>query len=1037
MNRGARNRIVAFGSTVAGSVLVALALFLSCPLADDSTTDTYGAAQVDGDRVTFELPVFPEGSCSVTVEGFEDTLQPGAPLEWTVRVEMDGVDLGPILERVEELRLVLAAGRMADADGHFRSASAYFGSTYLTPSGMPVEGFQYYIPSSSVGGPYRTPLDHAQQVPLEAIRADGRGLSFGARVSTTLAAGFPPGLYRIELALFAAVDGVWTPIHVLPAVGDPYTGACDLDYETLYYTRLMLPPTTVGSLETPRAIWTLFTSAIHNGVPGVVAAEDAGEYALSARVKPGTRYRLPCHPGGEPCVMPLEPELPTVKLGRFHQSTLEPDFERGQASIAVTRPDGTVEDLGTHAFRTRPTRALQETDLRWRLHTGVEYAFEQPGRYEVVLKGEMFDRFGNRYEGGGSYEVWLAHPLTFATGVKPANPMRVGEFYPVAATINPPVPADVVTTVRFFPGIHPEDVIEERYAGRAQRFGYFHPDPSHQPLIFPETGEYLFDIFAEYTAPDGQVFMGHMRNASVVLPGGEPGMEIWGRPDSEHSPGFAASSFTLGGEANTLAIGPLTFPHRSGDNLYFEGNGPFVQFVQLFMSVSEPSGALQRVLRSEFPPGLIRLQRGDAAPTRELLDYRAFPGPVGAIDRYAADDDGRHLPLMSTTTEGYSPFEYPERVDRAGYFYLASSRPGFPVFFAVADSTITENYWMNAFSGYEHTLGAALRGDQPGDVYWSLITGMFADRPAGRDVYGLYSAGAVAGLRGEWSEPVGPPFGRPVATVNGVDLDIYAGVGPAPGFMVETGAVKGVGSIAVPMVPHDANIDVYKPDGAVMSCHGRADEIGNFTCPDSPLVFDQPGVYRVDARFSEGQHEGTCAGAPGGSYQIYAVDAGSAHRVLFDDSLPGPVKTRDRIAIRGRVEPPIDGARVFYSVVAPGILIDEGQLSATDGHFELTLLPDELGAQFANLHDHPHLEENAFMHRLLDLPLARPFDTGDRLQLLLHGLRDRKLSDTLEVTVFVQGTDEGGQPATAGGKLVLRGDRVVVPPAFLDGGEHP
>ncbi len=1031
-----RRRIAVVEALAAGAFVIALSLLSTCP-SPPTDGDSYGAAQREDGRVTFELPMWLEGRCRVTVEGFEDTLRPGATLDWTVNVDVDGVDLRPVLDRVTELRLVLAAQRMADAEGHFRSASAYFGSTYLTPSGLPVEGFQYYVPSSHVGGPYRTPLDHAQQVPLDTLRVAGDGLSFDTRVNTALAGDFPEGTYRIELALFAAVDGVWTPLHVLAGAGDAYMGACDLDYETLYYTRLMLPPATVGAPATPRAVWTLFTSAIHNGVPGVVAREDAGEFALSARVKPGTRYRLPCRPGGAACVMHLEPELPTVKLARFQQSTLEPDFERGHASISVTRPDGTVEELGTHPFQTDGTRALRETDIRWRLHTGVEYAFDQPGRYEVEMVGEMFDRFGTRYEGGGTYEVWLAHPLTFATGIKPGNPMRTGQHYPVAATINPPVPADVRATVQFFPALHPDDRLEQTISGTAQRFGYFHPDVSQPPLVFPEAGEYLFDIFAEYTAPDGQVFMGHMRNASVVLPDGDPGMQIWGHPDAARSAGKAASSFTLAGEMNNLNVGPLTFPHRSGDNLYFEGNGPFVQFVQLFMSVSEPSGALERVLHREFPPGLVRLLRDDPGRTRPLLDYRSFPGPVGTIDRYAAGTDGRHLPLMSTTPEGYSPFEYPELVNRAGYFYLASSRPGFPVFFAVADSTITENYWMNAFSGYENTLGAAKRGDQPGDVYWSLISGMFADRPAGRDLYGVYSAGAVAGLRGDWSEPVGPPFGRPVATINGVDLDIYAGVGPAPGFLVETGAIKGVGSIAVPMVPHDVSIEIHKPDGDVLTCAGRADEIGNYTCPGGPLVFDQPGVYRVDARFSEGPHDGTCVGAPGGSYQMYAVDAGSPHRLLFDASLPGPLEPGERVALRGRIDPPLEDVTVFYSVVAPGILIDQGRLTSADGAFELTLWPDEMGAQYVNLHDPIHLDENAFMHRLLDLPLARSPLTREHLDLLLHGASERRLSDTVEVTVFAQGTGADGQPATAGGKLVLRGDRVVVPPAFLDTGAHP
>ena len=75
------------------------------------------------------------------------------------------------------------------------------------------------------------------------------------------------------------------------------------------------------------------------------------------------------------------------------------------------------------------------------------------------------------------------------------------------------------------------------------------------------------------------------------------------------------------------------------------------------------------------------------------------------------------------------------------------------------------------------------------------------------------------------------------------------------------------------------------------------------------------------------------------------------------------------------------------------------------------------------------------MHRLLELPLLEPASAGDRLRLLAHGLKERTLSDIVEVTVFVQGLDGRGEEATAGGKLVVRGGRMVIPPSFLDGAE--
>ena len=971
------------------------------------------------DTVTFHKPGYPDGQWTVTVEGFTNAMQPGDPIDWTLRFSMTGENLEAFLPEVESLGVALAARRMADENGRYRDQDAYFTSTYLTPGGLPVEGYQYFIANSTIGGPYRTPLDHAQILKPDALVCEDGELTLTVPIRTALAADFPPGLYRVEIALFASCGGGWLPLHVLRVCDQEIGFSLDYDYEGRFFDRLYLPPMTVGEIAQPRAIWTLFSRYPNSGVSGAVAREDSVDFAMTNRVKPQVRYTLPCTPDRSECVYRIEPDLPTIfkstlfRGKQTYSNLLEPDFDRGSVSVVVRKPDGSVADLGTHPLVSPP---LRNTGL----HTDADelaFSFDQFGRYEIEMTGEMFDRFGNRYEAGGTYEVWVAYPLTFATGIKPGTPMNVGGRYPTAATINPGVPADVTASVRFFPALHPDDERSIVQHGKAQRFGYFFPAATEPNLTFSEEGEYLYEIFATFTDSSGRLFMGNMRNAGVVT-GDALALTVNGAPVSTYSRDYDTVE-SLDGRGSE-SIGSVVLPRESGGVIYFAGNGNTIQTIEPAVSITEPTGELRRVIDENFPPTMVNLATDPAKRGSFHLNYFRFPGcqalmrPFGPHYR---DDD--HLPLMGTTPEGYSPHEYPERVDRRGYFYIATSRPGFPVYFVIADSTLYDSYWNNAVDDYFGTVGASFRGDQPGDVHWNAASGMFADTVSGRAVFGSYGSGAVGLYRGDASVFESAAFERPVATVNGVDLYIYGGVGPSPGTIYETGAVKGVGSIAVPMAPHEVLIDVHKPSGTVHHCRGRADLIGNFFCPAGPLVLDEPGVYRVFTKFWEGDKTGNCAGSRDGWYSIYAVEKDSDFRVVFDVGGARLVDTNHPLSIAGRVEPPLAEATAHYSVVAPGILMDEGELPVTNGEFEFDFRGREFLAEFQNLHG-----------QLVDVMRNRPFGWWMiplALKDFVFGSTETELTDTVEITVFVEGKDADGNDITAGGKFVLRGRRVVIP----------
>lgn len=692
----------------------------------------------------------------------------------------------------------------------------------------------------------------------------------------------------------------------------------------------------------------------------------------------------------------------------YTMKMLEPDYGKGHISVIVKKPDGQTEELGTYQLaRETPAGIAPEKGK-------LDFQFDQFGKYEITMNGVVIDRFGNQFQAGGDYEVWVAYPLTFATGIKPGNPLYVGDYYSPAATINPPVPARIEATVTFFPGTRPKHVSQVKYQGTAQKFGYFYPDPSQPPLRFPEPGEYAFDLFATYTDKAGRIYMGHLKNASVVLPA-KPNLFIQGIEQYDRR-GRDTTMSRLDGSIRGCAR--IFFPKQSGDNMHFYGNPPFGQEPTALMAASEPTGALQKIYQKTFAPSLVRLS---VNKRQEQGLFCRFPGLKDSFCRYFKNNDiAKNLPLLSATSAGYSPHEYPELADLRGYYYIATSRPGFAAYYVIGDSTVFDNYWFSYYFNYANTPGAAKRGDQPGDIYWSVVGGIVADHNSGQGFYGHYSAGGIALLRGDNQVYDRSPFGHPIANINGVDLDIYAGVGPSPGTLYETGAIKGIGSIAVPMVPHNAQILVEKPDGQTHECAGRANDIGNFFCPIGPITFDQSGVYHVFSHFWENGHHGTCAGAKNGWYRVYAVDRSSEFRVLFDPSLLRKVDYRKPFAVSGQVQPSLKTGRAYYSVVAPGILLDEGEIDLENSQFRFFIYPNQLGAQFSNLHDDP----DGFVSLP---PLSNDHTIGKMLSLLITGNKQQVLSDTIEITVFVEGTDLHDLRQTAGGKFILRGDRAIIP----------
>jgi hypothetical protein len=1026
---GVRFKAVAVPLAALAIVVVAYGVFWMAGLADyfrrsrffdPMALNVAATAMARGDMVTLKGPAYPDGEWIASISGFTNKMSPGDKVDWDVDFAMTSKNVKKYLDQSTEYAIALAAVRMADSEGRYRDQDAYLYSTYLTPGGLPIEGFQLNIQNSRIGGPYVTPLDYAISIDPKNTELSASRLHFKTRVQTKLADDFPPGMYRIEMAFFAYVQDMWLKIPFVKMI-DRDADTSDIDYESLFFSKALMPPITVGAIKTPRAIWALFYTEPSGGINGALSQEDAPHFALTNRVRIRAKYTLPCRPDTQKCEYAILPDLVTSNRRKFDAATyytsmFEPDYTRGDVTVEVTRPDGRVDTLGTHRIAGRSGMSVKVAG------GSCKYSFDQFGRYRIRMTGHMYDRFGNSYEAGGTYEVWVAYPLTFATGIKPGTPMIVGEHYALSATINPPVPADVTATVRFFPGTHPEDVQESVYHGLAQKFGYFYQDPGSAHFDFPEPGEYLFDIFATYTDDAGRLYMGNMKNASVVM-AGQPDMDVHGlHPEIDN----LDHDFECTLDANcNVNQNNIYFPYESGDMMSGTGYGPTDAIFQPAMSVSEPSGYLGDYLRRNFPWPLARLSKDEKISARVLSNHTFFPGTQNAFRVYGLDaGKWKDLPLFSGTPKNYSPFNFPEMTRQRGYFYIAVSKPGLPLFVTVCDSSALENWWHAQMGNFMDTIGAAANGDRPGDVYWSVVTALFTDPVEGRQFYGRYGAGASIRERGVRQEVISSPFKYPVALINGADLYIYGGVGPSPGTIFETGAVKGIGSVAVPLAPHEVEIKVEKPDGKEMVCRGRADAIGNYACA-TPLVFETPGVYRIYAAFWEGAARGACPGSKGGWYNVYCVNRYSQSRIFFDGGIPRMVDPPNGLLICGRVEPPIASGTLYFSLVKPGILMDEGAIPVKDGKFSYQLRPDQFSAEFPNIADvtWPSIPARLDFFQHLRRILRNTFAVNPK---------QMSLSDTFEFDAFVLGEDENGRQVTAGAKLILRGNRVIIPGQFVD-----
>jgi hypothetical protein len=682
----------------------------------------------------------------------------------------------------------------------------------------------------------------------------------------------------------------------------------------------------------------------------------------------------------------LEPFLPMISYTdrRMPSPPLMPfDLPGGQLSVKVREPDGTVRDLGSEALdqsfnRTKTTRmgddlnsgtvqledvySLQAASDRFRV------TFDQPGHHIITMTGTISDLWGNSYVGGGTYDVWVAHPLDVDPGVLPGTPLAVGDAFNPVLRLSPRVPAKVHLALTHNPYSDPGQATVHTISGTADRFGHFSQDsqPTGLPIMLDDPGEYRVDLTAIYTDTSGTVYMGAATWGGVVMtPDHQADLVAHGRRGLD-SLAYIPNHWFVSSRDLVIPEGAVSHswnPYYNGDVLWSrQSDGPYGgDSLLIGGSVQDTVGVVEAAIE-------VRAERMGLE----------LSGPGGFEERVAVGE----LPLFTSTRSGQPPQLYLRRIgstlpgdmDQIAYSYRSSQRPGVRVREVVSEENQNGGYWR-LDTQYDGQLGAGLLGDQPNDFKFQYVGTVYRDLDTGRNEYAGQSTGWIFIPD---DDPLGsrvmPPFagpgnggwtteGGPLLTLKGDDVHIFVlPTGVRPGAILEEGDTFRFAGHIMPTLDSQLAVTVTAPSGAQFHIDGQANRIGYFYDPDDDFEVTEPGLWSVDVHV---WHDGQCSGgstvppypsgdvlgSDQGRYWFYVVPSATP-RLSVSLPWPGFLSFKHEvtpIVISGALPEGLDAVTVEYTISMPGYILEQGQAAIHDGWWEILFDPVALHQDFPNL----------------------------------------------------------------------------------------
>lgn len=906
-----------------------------------------------------------QADCSINKLSFAT----GDEIKLRIKLKINSQVFNDLFEQLDGIYLLAFLERLYDAQGHASLMNNNFMSTVLTPTGQPIEynRVSHAGAGNAVYGVHHDPLGLEAYIKKADIKIEKNLVIIEKTLKAVIKENLSDGYYRLRMDFRPAYENKTGDknrneerLSLISTLKIKSIEDNNFPYHTqsLYYQKEYPSPVfRIGTPKPPKMIWSLLSDKISYGVQGILAEEDKQNFKLSPRHNLPEKFII--SPGKK---LNLEPNFPTISADKFNISVIEKhwpfsvpielNYESGEFAVEIITPQGKTIDLGKSKFRGKSLIGASSGTSKYK------FKFKEYGKYIIKMDGFIEDVWGNHYRGGGTYYLWVAHRLSFATGAKPGMPFQTGDRYPTSVFVHPPFAAKVKIEVSEYINSEIDNVRTWEVEGTASRFGYFYSD---EAIVFEHPGEYIAKVDAWYKTEDGRLWMGNQvgssvvadRNSKIKVTGRKFGLEMT-EPEARFNLNYEGLDLRLTNQVtNFLDYAPCTninVPYNSGDIL--------------FISAGLSANGIDAML-------------------------------------FGLSEDGQELRTISDYN--VHPYNFPEKIKKQAYFYFSALRPGVVTRTLVADTSAVfrDSYWPTspAFNAFGRQFNVSEDGDSPDDIYRFMGGVVYKDMVTKKTEYGIYASMGIVIPSGSYANRVVEPFSEPLLTTNGREFYIFEAGAPTQGVIYEQDSKIGIGGMVFPPV-QDIKCEkiINYPDGTKIVSTGISDEIGNLKMSPASVVAQQPGVYKVQETCNFGEFSGDVIGTIDGSYNIYVDDQDATKYFAINNPLNrhfgfSPEKG---LNIRGSILRGIIDPKITYSIVMPGIVMDEGELLINNNKFSYKFLPEEFNVQFPNYnYIQKYQEEKDGIEAKFAEQLNSPYKG--------------KLSDTVLMTFFLEGWSKSEQ----------------------------
>lgn len=875
--------------------------------------------------------------------------QPGGVWSANLKVEVDFRHHTPTMRRFIRLIVAVYAELRYDREGSYRSGAwDYALSTVFTTSGEPIARIDHWPSLKIFGGKNGSPFEGF--VAFELPEDINHVFTFEDTLKVQIPADIEVGWWHPRVGLFVEVEGVPEPLHL----GMFYDELADVPDPGL-------PLIEIGDPAVPKVPWVALANVREWGRAGCLPEELRGRVATISRTSFQTDLIIP--PGVYP-VWPAIPSLfpasalpvitdeydapPPLQESRFH-------IRRMEVALSVEGPKGFV-DLGV-----RTADELGNEDML-PANRPFTVDMQRPGTYRLKMIGWMEDRYGRRMEGGGTYKVIVAMPLTFSTSCKPGTNFLVGNSFPAKVNILPPVPANVEIVVDYYPQSDPSKKTVWRTEGTANKFGHF--TSSDLPLIFSEPGEYASIVKARYTDRNGIYWVGQQASKGIVAPGWPGAVTLHGGLTIRENAGFPESNQLGRGrymerlhypdsvllQANhVLRVTPgPSLPYNEEDSIMIDLVYRDGMEVEPLFSVDVHDRYLAELIRNHATKAAVSVPRFDQTIGEPwaYLSNVILRGRTGHIWTWSISEEGRYeeLPVISVSGTGFHPFAFPGDKVVESYLIFGIVRPGFVAVVGAQELDGIGTFWALNPDTFGNNINATRNGDLPGDVYRVQAGVVIKDLIHGAVHYDIYGS-TVAIAEGTVAKSSVLPVGiKPLVSEGGRDHYIFLATDTHDALIL--GEDLAPGGMVFPNVPAMVKWDVRSPSGRRYILEGRADRRG--VVKASPVLkADEPGVWDILASVEYNGIKGDIVGTRQGEYFVCAVGEDSTG---FRTTLPRvtkvPVANETKIPLRWDSD--LKDVEIRFAALMPGRVLEQGTFRPDGDTWAYTFSPAEFAIRAKN-----------------------------------------------------------------------------------------